>query len=259
MKKGILVTSFGTTYDETRKLCIESIENRIKEEFKEDLVLRAFTSRIVISILKKRDNYFVDNPREALEKMKDNGIKDIYIQPLLIIGGHEYEKIIREADEFIADNKDFNIRIGKPLLDSELDYENVVEGLNLAENKSNEGFVFMGHGSDHNADISYEKLESIIRAKGYDNVFIGTIEGEKTIENIVVELKDKKIDKVNLRPFMLVAGDHAVNDMASDEEDSWKMILRENNIEVDVEIKGLGEVEAIQDIFIDHLKDVLIK
>lgn len=93
MKKGILVTSFGTTYEETRKLCIESIENRIKEEFEDSLVFRAFTSRVVISRLKKRDNYFVDNPTEALEKMKDNGIKDIYVQPLLIIEGVEYDKI----------------------------------------------------------------------------------------------------------------------------------------------------------------------
>lgn len=259
MKKGIIVTSFGTSYAETRKLCIESIENRIKEEFEDSLVLRAFTSRMVIAKLKKRDNYFVDNPREALEKMKANGIEDIYIQPLLIIGGHEYEKIIREVDEFLTDNKEFNIKIGKPLLDSELDYEKVVNGLSLPVDKSNEGLVFMGHGSDHNADTSYEKLENVIWEKGYNNVFVGTVEGKITIENIIVELKNKKIDEVKLKPFMLVAGDHATNDMASDNDDSWKSILEKNNIKVDVEIKGLGEVKAIQDIFIDHLKHILDK
>jgi len=258
MKKGILVTSFGTTYEQTRKLCIESIENRIKEEFEDSLVLRAFTSRMIMAKLKKRDNYFVDNPREALEEMKANGIKDIYIQPLLIIGGHEYDKIIREADEFLLDNKEFKISVGKPLLDSELDCKKVVEGLSFLSDKSNEAVVFMGHGSDHNADISYEKLENIIRTKGYNNVFIGTVEGRKTIDDIVVELKNKKIEKVNLKPFMLVAGDHATNDMASDDDDSWKSILERNNIKVEVEIKGLGEVRAIQDIFINHLKDTLI-
>ena len=259
MKKGILVTSFGTTYEKTRKLCIESIEDRMKDEFEDSLVLRAFTSRMVISRLKKRDNYLVDNPGEALEKMKAKGIKDIYIQPLLIIEGHEYEKILREADEFLLDNKEFNIKIGKPLLNSDVDYEKVLEALNLESDKSNEGLIFMGHGSDHNADISYEKLEKTIRGAGYNNVFIGTVEGEKTIEDIIVELKDKNIDKVNLKPFMLVAGDHATNDMASEDNDSWKSLLEKNNIKVDVEIKGLGEVKAIQDIFINHLQDIYKK
>lgn len=257
MKKGILVTSFGTTYEETRILCIESIENRIKEEFEDALILRAFTSRMVISRLKKRDNYFVDNPTEALIKMKDNGIKDIYVQPLLIIEGHEYEKIKREVREFLEDNKDFNIKIGKPLLTSDLDYEKAVEALNLKNDKPNEGLAFMGHGSDHNADMSYEKLENIIQEKGYNNVFIGTVEGEKSLDQITVQLLNKKINKVILKPFMLVAGDHATNDMASDDEDSWKSILEQNDIKAEAEIKGLGETKAIQDIFIEHLKDIM--
>lgn len=257
MKKGILVTSFGTTYEETRKLCIESIENRINEEFEDFLVLRAFTSRVVISKLKKRDNYLVDNPTEALEKMKKNGIKDIFIQPLLIIEGIEYEKIIKESEKFLEENKGFNIKIGKPLLTSDMDYERVVEGLKIKADITGEGTVFMGHGSDHNADIAYEKLEKTIREKGYRNVFVGTVEGEKNLDDITVQLLDKKIDKVNLKPFMLVAGDHATNDMASDDNDSWKSILERNGIKVEVEIKGLGEIKTIQDTFIDHLKDII--
>lgn len=257
MKKGIIVTSFGTTHEETRKLTLEAIENRIKEEFKESLVLRAFTSRMVISILKKRDDYFVDNPTEALEKMKDKGVKDIYVQPLLIIEGHEYEKIKREVKKFLEENKDFNIKIGTPLLTSDLDYEKTVEGLKLKNDKSEEALVFMGHGSDHSADISYEKLEKTIRVKGYNNVFIATVEGQKTLDEVMVELKDKKIKNVILKPFMLVAGDHAKNDMASDDEDSWKSILEKNDIKADPKIKGLGEIKAIQDIFIDHLKDIM--
>lgn len=257
MKKGILVTSFGTTYEETRKLCIESIENRINEEFEDFLVLRSFTSRVVISKLKKRDNYLVDNPTEALEKMKKNGIKDIFIQPLLIIEGIEYEKIIKESEKFLEENKDFNIKIGKPLLTSDMDYERVVEGLKIKADITGEGTVFMGHGSDHNADIAYEKLEKTIREKGYRNVFVGTVEGEKNLDDITVQLLDKKIDKVNLKPFMLVAGDHATNDMASGDNDSWKSILERNDIKVEVEIKGLGEIKTIQDTFIDHLKDII--
>lgn len=254
MKKGIIITSFGTTFEKTRKLCIESIENRVREEFRGSLVLRAFTSRVVISRIKKRDNVHNDNPTEALEKMKESGIKEVYIQPLLIIEGIEYEKILREARDFMKENNDINISIGKPLLSSDMDYENVVKALNLAKDNS---IVFMGHGSDHKTDISYERLENEIRKNGYENTFIATVEGEKTIEDVLEGLKEKNIDRVLLKPFMLVAGDHATNDMASDEDDSWKSILERNNIKVDIEISGLGEVAAIQDIFIDHLKDII--
>ena len=257
MKKGILVTSFGTTYEETRELCIESIENRIKEEFKDCLVLRAFTSRVVISRLKKRDNYFVDNPTEALEKMKDNGIKDIYLQPLLIIEGVEYDKIKKEVSDFLEVNEDINIKVGKPLLTSDLDYDKAVEGLHLEEDKEGKGLVFMGHGSYHSADVAYGKLQTTIKNKGYNNVFVGTVEGEKTLEDIMVELVDKKINNVRIKPFMLVAGDHATNDMASNDEDSWKSILEKNNIKSEPKIKGLGETKEIRDIFIEHLKDIM--
>jgi len=253
MKKGIIVTSFGTTYEETRIKCIESIENRIREEFSESLVLRAFTSRMVINKLKNRDNYHVDTPSEALARMKEEGIKDIYIQPLLIIEGVEYEKIIRESRDFIKENQDCNIAIGKPLLSNDLDYERVVKGLGIS---NNEATVFMGHGSNHEMDISYEKLEKIIGEKGYENTFIATVEGEKTIEDVIIKLKEKDIQKVLLKPFMLVAGDHAINDMASDEDDSWKSILEKNGINIVTEVKGLGEIEGIQNIFIDHLKEI---
>ena len=254
MKKGIIITSFGTTYENTRKLCIESIENRIRDRFKDSLVLRAFTSRVVISRLKKRDNIHIDNPSEALQKMKDNGIKEIYIQPLLIIKGVEYEKVLKEANDFMKANKDFKIKVGKPLLTSDLDYDNVVKGLELPKDES---IIFMGHGTYHEADVRYEKLQNIIKENGFINVFIATVEGEITIEDVLVQLKVNDIKEVILKPFMLVAGDHANNDMASDNEDSWKSILEANNIVVKTEISGLGEVEAIQNIFINHLKDIM--
>lgn len=250
MNKGIIVTSFGTTYEETRIKCIESIENRIKDEFKEYKVVRAFTSRMVINKLRKRDSYLVDTPTEAMEKLFNEGIKDIFIQPLLIIEGLEYEKILREARDFIKVNN-CNISIGKPLLSHEDDYNKVANVLNLED-----AVVLMGHGSEHKTDISYEKLELKFRQDN-KNVFIGTVEGRKTLDDILEELNEKSIEKVNLRPFMLVAGDHAINDMASSDEDSWKSILERNGLKVQVQIQGLGEIEGIQDIFINHLKDVL--
>lgn len=256
MKKGIIVTSFGTTYKETRELCIESIENRIKDEFAKEAVARAFTSKIVISRLKERDNYHVDTPTEALERIVNLGIKDIYIQPLHIIEGHEYEKILRESMDFLLKYNKSNICVGKPLLSSEGDYERVVDALNLND-RTGEALIFMGHGSDHKSDNAYVKLENLIRSKGFNNVYIATVEGERTIEEVIQELKDKNINKVILRPFMLVAGDHAINDMASDDEDSWKNMLEKHNIKVNIEMYGLGQVKEIQDIFIDHLRDIL--
>lgn len=257
MRKGIIITSFGTTHEDTRKLCIESIENLIKEKFKDYYILRAFTSRIVISRLKENYNYPVENPREALEIMKSKGIKDIYIQPLLIIEGAEYDKIIKEVNEFLEENQDFNIRVGKPLLSSEKDYIDSIDALDIEDYNLNEGLVLMGHGTYHQANISYEKMENILRDRGYKNVFVGTVEGEKNIEDIISSLKADKISKVDLMPFMLVAGDHVKNDMASDEEDSWKSLLEKNNIEVNVKLKGLGENKGIQKIFVEHLKDII--
>lgn len=251
MKKGIIVTSFGTSNRETMELCIESIENRIKESYTDYLVIRAFTSRMVIHKLKKRDNYPVDTPTEALKRMKDEGVKEIYIQPLLIIEGHEYEKILREVDNFVKENPNFKVRVAKPLLSHDMGYEKVVNGLGIAN--KDQAVVFMGHGSDHSTDISYKKLEDTIRKAGYEKVFIGTVEGEISIDEVVEKLKEKSIKKVLLKPFMLVAGVHALEDMASDSDDSWKNVLEKNGIDTEVQIVGLGQVKAIQDIFIEHL------
>lgn len=256
MRSGIIVTSFGTTYEETRKLCIEATENRIAERFPDFEIRRAFTSRIVIKRLKERDNYLVDTPTKALEKMKENGIKDIYIQPLLIIEGEEYEKTIREARDFMKENEDLNITIGRPLLSLDVDFENVVDALELDNRTSS--IVFMGHGSTHEMDMSYDKLEKITHEKGYDDVFFATVEGKTRIDDVVEKLKSRNIKKVLLIPFMLVAGDHARNDMASDDEDSWKSILERNGIEVELRVEGLGQRESIQEIFVNHLEDIVL-
>lgn len=257
MKKGIIVTSFGTTYKETRKLCIESIENKIEEKYSDYLVLRAFTSQMVINKLKKRDNYIVDNPKEALEKMKAEGIEEIYIQPLHIILGHEYEKLLGQVDGFLKENPNHSIKIGKPLLNEDIDYEEVVDGLSIGNLNEKEALVFMGHGTDHEVDTSYKKLEKTFRKKGHENVYIGTVEGEITIEDIIPSLKSKDIEKIILKPFMLVAGDHAINDMASSEKDSWASILRSHGFQVETIIKGLGEIKPIQNIYLKHLENII--
>lgn len=257
MKRGIIVASFGTTHRDTLELSIESIERKIGKIFEKDRVLRAFTSRLIISRLKKRYDYSVDNPIEALEKLKNEKIKKVYIQPILIIPGHEYNKLIKEVEEFAQANKDMDIKIGKPLLYDDKDYEDVIDALDLSKDIEGQASIYMGHGTYHRADYVYDKLEKIIRGRGYDNVFIGTVEGEKTIEDIVDKLLDRGIEHVTLKPFMFVAGDHAKNDMASDDEDSWKSVVERKNIEVGVEMKALGEIQAIQDIFIQHLEEII--
>lgn len=256
MKRGIIVASFGTTFPETRRLSIESIENRIKEKFKNDLVLRAFTSKIVVKRLKARDNLHIYDVKEALEEMKENGIDQVYIQPLHIIKGVEYEKIVNAVEEFKTSNKNIKVNIGRPLLDREEDYKNTVKALDLKLQEKNHATVYMGHGSYHNADISYKKLQEEID-KDHKNVYMGTVEGAITLDHILDKLKKNEIKQVMLKPFMLVAGDHATNDMASDEEDSWKSILEDNGIKVQVDMKSLGEIPYIQDIFIDHLEELI--
>ncbi|QUH19133.1 sirohydrochlorin cobaltochelatase [Alkaliphilus sp. B6464] len=259
MKKAIIVVSFGTTYELTRKLCIESIENRIKEKYEDFLVVRAFTSQMVINKLKKRDNYFVDNPMEALYRIKEEKIYNIFIQPLHIIPGYEYEKLLKQVEKFNSENSDFNIKIGRPLLYADSDYIKVVEALDLDGNNKDKAIVFMGHGTEHSADNAYIKLEETFNERWYKNIYIGTVEGNKTIDDIVPHLKENNIKKVDLMPFMLVAGDHAINDMASEEEDSWRSRLVSEGIETNVVLKGLGEVEGIQNIYMEHLEDILTK
>lgn len=246
MKRGIIVASFGTSYKETRKKTIEVLENNIKKEYKDDYVLRAFTSRMVINKLKRRDDLYIYNEVEGIKYLKEKGVEDIYIQPTHIIQGHEYEKLL-----------DLGVKVGKPLLYSDSDYETIVEDLELGELDKDEALVFMGHGSDHKADESYKKLQNTYNEKGKDNIFVATVEGSITLEDIMVKLKKKEIKKVKLIPFMFVAGDHAINDMASDDKDSWKSILESNGYDVEVVLKGLGEYEVVQDLYQKHLQDIM--
>ena len=246
MKKGIIVASFGTTYEETRKLCIESVEEKIRNEFSDIKVLRAFTSRMIVSRLKRRDNLHILNEDEAIKELKNEGIEDIYIQPLHIINGFEYEKLLGKGG-----------KVAKPLLSSDEDFEKVVKIVNSDDLNKDEALVFMGHGSDHDADELYKKLEDSYRENGYNNVYVATVEGEVTIEDVLSKIKKNNYKKIVLQPFMLVAGDHAINDMASDEDDSWKSLVSEEGYEVEVRAKGLGEYEGIQDMYVEHLKNLM--
>ncbi|NLJ91049.1 MAG: sirohydrochlorin cobaltochelatase [Clostridiales bacterium] len=257
MQKAIILVSFGTTYEEARRLCIDSIEDRIREEFRGIHIFRAYTSRIIINILKKRDNYLVDNLEEALIRATSSGVYNIYIQPLFVLPGKEYSKLKDQVKEFIIDNSKVNIQVGKPLLGDDLDYDMVVRGLDsiYQDIAYDEGIVFMGHGCDPYTDKAYERLEQRFRQAGYPNVFIGTLKGRKTIDEIIPTLQGLGIKKVKLMPFMFFAGSHATNDMVSG-KDSWQDKLLSSGIRVEPIIMGLGQIKEIQDIYINHL-DIL--
>lgn len=257
MKKAILVVSFGTTYEKTRKKCIEGVENRIRSRFSDFEVRRAFTSQMVINKLKNRDGIVVDNVSEALNRLKKDGFEQIYIQSLHIIPGHEFEKLIGQVHEFEEVNKSIHISIGRPLLFDEGDYEKVINALKIEDLREDEAVVYMGHGTAHISDKYYDMLQQSFRKKGFQRIYIATVEGKKTIEDIIPVLKEEKIEKVTLKPFMLVAGDHATNDMAGDGENSWKSILLKEGFQVETCMTGLGENERIQELFISNLENMI--
>ena len=256
MKKAILVVSFGTSYHETRKKTIEACENKIKESFKDYDFYRAFTSVMIINKLKKRDNMFIDNPSEALEKLYNAGYQEVVVQSLHIICGDEYNKLKDMVAQY--EDKFDKISIGRPLLTYIDDYRETVEAVkkDLDKMDIDEAVVFMGHGTEHESHSSYPAIEYMFRDYGI-NAFVGTVEGYPELEQVIKKLKNRNIKTVDLLPFMLVAGDHAINDMASDEEDSWKTILEKEGFNVKVHVKGLGENPYIQEKFKNHALDCM--
>lgn len=264
-KKAILVVSFGTTYADTRKATIEAVENKIQEAFPEYEVRQAFTSRIIIKKLAERDGIQIDTEKQALEKLKNEGYTEVIVQPLHMEAGDEYEKVSRLV-ELYAEKKTFSkIGIGRPLLyysgqtDKPDDYLQVIEGLKtqLPKLSKKEAVAFMGHGGVNPSNAAYGVLQLKLQDAGLDNVFIFTVEGYPKIENVMAKLKEKKIKKVTLMPFMVVAGDHANNDMAGDDKESFKSQLIEAGFQVETYLHGLGENSAIQDIYVQHVKDVI--
>ncbi len=263
-KKAIVVVSFGTSYPETLKLNIESIENRIRAAFPDYEVRRAFTSRTVIKRLAERDGVQIDNEVQALERLQAEGYQEVYIQPLHIVPGAEYDKVKELVGHYAHAREQVfeKIRLGRPLLycmgqDGQPDdYEIAIKALasQLPEADPASAAVLMGHGGIHPANAAYGVFQLKLEDAGLTNVYIYTVEGFPSLQRIICKLKQKQVRNVTLMPFLLVAGDHATNDMAGDEEDSAKSQLLQAGFEVDVHFRGLGENTAIQDIYVAHLK-----
>lgn len=250
----ILVVSFGTSYDDSREITIGAIENAIQEAYPEYEVRRAFTSQIIIDKLAENEGLEIDNVTEALDRAVADGIKNLIVQPTHLMDGLEYHDLIDELAEY---EEDFDqIVVGDPLLASDEDYENVITAITDATAEYDDGetaIVFMGHGTEAESNHIYADLQAKITADGYENYYIGTVEAEPSLDDIVDALSENGgYTKVVLEPLMVVAGDHANNDMAGDEEDSWKTVLTEEGYQVECLIEGLGQIPAIQDIYVSH-------
>ncbi|MGL5642417.1 MAG: sirohydrochlorin cobaltochelatase [Paraclostridium sp.] len=256
MKKAVLVISFGTSYNETRKKTIEACESKIKDAFKDYDFFRAFTSNFIIRKLKNRDNIDIENPIQALDRLHKEGYEEVIVQTLHIICGEEFTKLKDQISQY--EDKFGKITLGRPLLSQIEDYKEAIYALKLQipELEEDEAVVFMGHGTEHEAHSAYPALDYMLKQENI-KAYVGTVEGYPEIEEVIVNLKKDKISKVRLMPFMLVAGDHAINDMAGDEEDSWKSILNESGFETKIHLQGLGENEGIQNKFVRHALDCI--
>lgn len=255
IKKAILVVSFGTSYENTRKKTIGAVENKISKAFSEFNVFRAFTSGIIIKKLKK-NSIHIDTVSEALAKLALMGYTEVYCQPTHIMPGEEYDNMCRDVASF----KDaFSVlKIGRPLLSQTEDYSDFIDAVHSdlkTDNKT--AVVYMGHGTTHWANCAYPALQFWFGKRNFANVFVGTVEGYPTIDDVVEQLKKENYHKVVLMPLMLVAGDHAHNDMAGDEEDSWNKILSNEGYAVQIRLKGLGEYPHIQDMYVKHLSEII--
>jgi sirohydrochlorin cobaltochelatase len=265
-KKAILVVSFGTTYADTLRLTIEGTENKIRAAFPGYEVRRAFTSRVVIKKLAERDGVRIDTEKQALDRLYAEGYREVYIQPLHVVAGEEYEKVKEQVGYYAHNGEMFDeLKIGRPLLyymgqegrpDDYLIAIGAVEA-QFPRLGSREAVVLMGHGGVHPANAAYCALQAKLEEAGLTNAFVYTVEGYPALDSVIARLQKNRVEKVTLMPFMLVAGDHANNDMAGDERDSARSRLSAAGFDVDAYVHGLGENVAIQEIYIQHLRDVI--
>lgn len=256
-KKAILAVSFGTSYADTRALTLDAIQEDIASKYPEYDVKRAFTSQIIIDHIDQRDNIKVNNLEEALTSLEKDNYKNVIIQPFHVIPGHEYNEILAAVREH---EKNFNsIKVGKSLLWDVEDYRTAVKAVKnqLPELAADEAVVFMGHGTEHPANACYSQLQMILKEELDVPVYLGTVEGYPTLDNVIADLKANNIKKVVLMPFMVVAGDHANNDMAGEDPDSWKSVLKKEGFTVESYVHGLGENEAIRQIYVNRVAECL--
>lgn len=249
----LLVVSFGTSFNDSRRLTIGAIEQTLAERFPDWSVRRAFTSQIIIDHIQDRDGVAIDNVRQALDRAADNGVKRLLVQPTHLMDGLEYHDLVDEVGEY-ADAFE-QVSVAEPLLSSDADFEAVVEAVTTATRSYDDGqtaICFMGHGTEAESNAVYARLQALLSERGFANYFIGTVEATPSLEDVLSLVEQGDYKRVVLQPLMVVAGDHANNDMAGDEEDSWKSVFSAKGYEVECVLQGLGENEAIRELYAQH-------
>lgn len=257
-KQAILVVSFGTSYNDTREKTIGAVEKAIEASFPDYDVRRAFTSQTIINKLKDRDGEEIDNVTEAMDRLVSDGYGTVIVQPTHIMNGYEYDEMIEACAPY--EDKIENLKYGKPALSSDSDYESVVKV--LAEETpdmtaDDTAVVFVGHGTEHFANATYAALAYRLSSDGYGKTFVGTVEAYPGMDEVKAQLAACGASKVTLFPFMIVAGDHASNDICGEEEGSWYTELKKEGYEVTGVKKGLGEYAGIQKLFVSHVEDAI--
>ena len=273
----LLVVSFGTSFNDSRAEDIGGVEKALQAAYPDWSVRRAFTAQIIINHVQARDDEKIDNVDQALERAVSNGVKKLIIQPTHLMHGAEYDELKEAVDSY--KDKFESVTIAEPLLgevgsDATVineDKQAVAEAITAQAVKSanydsldaaaedGTAFVFMGHGTSHTAKVTYSQMQTQMDTLGYKNVFIGTVEGEPeetACENVIEAVKAAGYKKVILRPLMVVAGDHANNDMAGEDEDSWKSQFEASGAfdEIDTQIEGLGRIDAVEQLYVQHTK-----
>ena len=259
-KPVILVVSFGTSYNDSRHITIGAIEDAIRETYPDYDVRRAFTAQIIIDKLAERDGIVIDNFEQAMDKLVEEGVQKVIVQPTHLMAGYEYTDVLNSLQSNYADKFEA-IVLGDPLLTSDEDYSEVVEGICDATAEYDDGqtaICFMGHGTEADSNEDYTHLQQVLTDAGHTSYFVGTVEATPTFDDVVEAAQAAGFTKAVLRPLMVVAGDHANNDMADTEDpDSFASKFIAAGFEVECVVEGLGQLVAIDDIYVRHVADAI--